>query len=128
MHYLFASDSLGPLRQLFGEISEAIGGDDQMATYRNVEHFLAQLRRHNGRGVMILLASDGQDLASLSAERELLLDADVILLVSDGAKDTIATAHSLRPNYLGSSDCDLDKVVPVLKKLLLKRARRPEAP
>jgi hypothetical protein len=127
MHYLFASESLGQQAALLAEIVEAIGGDGQVETYRNVGHFSARLRRHNGRGIMILLASDPRDLARLSENREVVLEADVILLVSDGAQDTIATAHSLRPNYLGRTDCDLDKVVPVLKRLLQKRGRRAEA-
>ena len=127
MHYLFASDSLGRQTDLFTEITEALGGEGQLETYHNVEHFSARLHRHNRPGIMILLASDWRDLASLSANRELVLEADVILLVPDDADNTIATAHSLRPNYLGSTDCDLDKVVPVLKRLLQKRARRPDA-
>jgi len=127
MHYLYASESLGQPARLFTEITEAIGGDGRMETYRDVGDFSARLRRHNRPGVMILLASERRDLARLSANRELLWDADVILLVPDGAEDTIATAHSLRPNFLGYTDCDLDKVVPVLKRLLQKRGRRPEA-
>jgi hypothetical protein len=126
MHYLFAAESLGQQAQLFAEITKAIGGDGQMETYRNIEHFSARLRRHNRPGIMILLVSDRQDLALLSANREVIQEADVILTVPDGTADIIATAHSLRPNYLGSTDCDLDKVVPVLKRLLQKRARRPQ--
>jgi hypothetical protein len=127
MHYLFATESLGQQARLFTEITEVIGGDGQMETYRNVKHFSARLRRHNGPEIMILLVSDRRELVRLSANREVILEADVILLVPDGTADIIPTAHSLRPSYLGSTDCDLDKVVPVLKKLLQKRARRPDA-
>jgi hypothetical protein len=127
MHYLYASESLAQPPRLVAEINEAIGGEGRIETYHDVDRFSARLRRHNRPGVMILLASERRDLAHLSANRELLLDADVILLVPDGAEDTITTAHSLRPNFLGYTDCDLDKVVPVLKRLLQKRTQRPEA-
>ena len=56
-----------------------------------------------------------------------LLQADVILLVPDQAADTIATAHTHGLCSLGGRDCDLDKVVPVLKRLLQKQAQRLEA-
>ena len=127
MHYLYASVSLGQQARLIAEITNAIGGDGQMETYHDVEHFSARLRRHNRPEIMILLAAERPDLVRLSTNRELIRDADVILLVPDGAEDTIIMAHSLRPNYLGCTDSDLDKVVPVLRRLLRKRARWPEA-
>ena len=127
MHYLFASESLGQLARLIAEITDAIGGDGQIEKHRNVERFSARLRRHNRPEIMILLAAERPDLVRLSAYRELILDADVILLVPDGAADTVTMAHTLRPNYLGCTDSDLDKIVPVLRRLLQKRARRPDA-
>ncbi len=127
MHYLFASKSLGPQTVLLAKIGEAIGVGDQLEAFRDVEHFAERLRRHNGPGIVILLASEREDLARLGEDREILLPADIILLVPDDAPDTIATGHSLRPRYLGTTDSDLDKVVPVLQQLLRKRANWPEA-
>ena len=127
MHYLFASKSLGPQAELLAQIGEAIGAGGRLEAFRDVEHFSKRLRWHNGPGILILLASDPGDLARLSEDREILLPADIILLVPDNAADTIATAHSLRPCYPGTADCDLDKVVPVLQQLLRKRASWPEA-
>jgi hypothetical protein len=127
MHYLFASDSLGRLARLIAQITDAIGGDGKMETYRSVEDFSARLRRHNRPEIMILLAAERPDLERLSANRELIHDADVILLVPDGEEEIVIMAHTLRPNYLGCTDSDLDKIVPVLSRLLQKRARRPEA-
>jgi hypothetical protein len=126
MHYLFASESLGRQSRLFAEIAKTLGGDAELQTYRSAEQFLARLHRHNRPEIMILLASDPRDLERLSLDREVLFDADVILLVSDGAESTVATAHSLRPNYLGNADCDLEQIVPVLERLLQKRARQSE--
>ena len=124
MHYLFASQSLGPQARLLGEIAEVIGDRGQLEAFRDVEDFVERLRRHNGPDILILLAADRGDLTRLIADRAALIEADVILLVPDQAADTVARAHTLRPCYLGTTDCDLDKVVPVLKRLLEKRARR----
>lgn len=124
MDYLFASESLGQQPGLFREIAEAMGGDAHIETYRNVADFSARLRRRNRPGIMILLTADRDDLAGVSESREVLLDADVILLVADGDEETIAMAHALRPTYLGRTNGDLDKVVSVLKRLLQKRARQ----
>ena len=124
MHYLFASQSLGPQAPLLAAIGEAIGPGRQLETFRDVEEFAERLRRHNGPDILILLAADRGDLARLSTDRACFLEADVILLVPNQEADTIATAHTLRPSFLGGTDCDLDKVVPVLKRLLQKRARR----
>ena len=124
MHYLFASQSLGPQVRLLADIDEAAGVGGRLEAFRDVEDFTERLRRHNGPDILILLAANRGDLTRLSAGRAYFLEADVILLVPDQAADTIATAHTLRPRYLGGTDCDLDKVVPVLKRLLQKRARR----
>jgi hypothetical protein len=126
VHCLFASKSLGPQAQLLAQMGEAIGVGIQPEAFRDVERFSERLRRHNGPGILILLASDRWDLARLGEDREILLPADIILLVPNHAADTIATAHSLRPRYLGTTDCDLDEVVPVLQQLLRKRASRSE--
>jgi hypothetical protein len=124
MDYLFASESLGPLLELRREIAEALGGDDRFETYRTVADFSARLRRHNGPGIMILLLANQSDLVEISSQRDLVADAETILLLPDGAEQTFALAHSLRPNFLGSTDCDLDTVVSVLKRLVQKRARQ----
>jgi len=126
MHYFFASESLGPMTELIAQITEALGGDGPLEEYRSVERLLERLRRHNGPGVVILLAANHQDLEHLSARRDVVLDADVILLVADDEAATLAAAHSLRPSFLGRTDCDLDRIVPVLIRLLTKRARRRE--
>ena len=123
MHYVLASQSFGEQAQLFAQITEAVGGDGRLEIYRDVADFSARLRRRNRPEIMILLLSDGRDLTALDAVREILVEADVILLVSGDAEDTIAAAHSLRPRYLGRIDSDLDRVVSVLRKLLQKRMR-----
>jgi hypothetical protein len=124
MDYLFASESLGPLLELRREIAEALGGVDRFETYRKMADFLARLRRHNRPGIMVLLLANQSDLVELGSQRELVSDVETILLLPDGAEQTVALAHSLRPNFLGSTDCDLDTVVSVLKRLVEKRARR----
>ena len=126
MHYLFASKSLGPQTQLLAQIAATIGDGGELEAFRDVEHFSARLHRHNGPAIVILLAANGEDLARLSDERSAFLWADVVLLVPDQAADTIATAHLLRPSFLGGTDSDLDKIVPVLKRLLEKRKRKLE--
>jgi len=127
MHYLFASESFGPITQLLAEITEAVGGDGQMEVYRDVGSLLERLRRHNRPGIIVLLASNMHDLQRLSADREVVLDADLILLVADESEDAVTAAHSLRPNYLGNTECDVDTIVPVFKRLLQKRAKPPSA-
>jgi hypothetical protein len=124
MDYLFASESLGPLLELRREIAEVLGGDDQFETYRKMADFSARLRRHNRPGIMILLLATQSDLAAISSQRDLVADAETILLLPDGAEQTFALAHSLRPNFLGRTDSDLGTVILVLKRLVQKRARQ----
>jgi hypothetical protein len=123
MDYFFASESLGPLPMLLGEITEVTGEAGRMEIYRDVHALTARLRRRNRPGIMILLAATRRDLAGLTALRDAILDADVVLLVLDGEPDTVAAAHTLRPSYLGQLDGDLDRVVPVLRRLIDKRAK-----
>ena len=60
---------------------------------------------------------------SLPRGTRTILDADVILLAPDGEADTVAAAHMLSPSYLGRTDGDLDRGLPVLRRWIEKRVR-----
>jgi hypothetical protein len=122
--YLFASESLELQSGMLREIVEAIGGDDRIVMFRSVESLSARLHRHNQPGIMIFLIGSRKDLMGVSSNRDAILDADTILLVADEEAETYALAHGLRPSYLGLVDSDLDRVVPVLRRLLKKRGRQ----
>lgn len=128
MDYLFASASLGPLSQLFSEIIGAVGGADRIGVYRDVEGLSARLRRQNRPGILILILANAHDLTAIHAHAERLVDANLVLLVADSDRETMAKAHALRPSYLGTTDGDLDNVVPVLQRLLAKRTRLNQKP
>ena len=123
MDYLFASESIDVQSRVFREIVEAMGGDDRVATYRDVASLAARLGQHNCPGIMVLLLDNLGDLMGVCASRDVILDADSIVLVPNGEAETYAMAHNLRPNYLGLTSGDLDKVVPVIRRLLKKRGR-----
>ena len=127
MHYLFASESVGERASLFARFTEEVGAGGQLKIYRSVSELSARLRQQNRPEIIVLLLSDSRDLASLNADRELLVEADVILLVQDDGEDTTSAAHSLRPRYLGRIDGDLDTVISVFRNLLRRRLRELES-
>ena len=61
MHCLFASMSFGLAFPLLAEIAAAFGADAQLETFRDVELFSERLSRHNGPGILILLAAEAGD-------------------------------------------------------------------
>ena len=50
--------------------------------------------------------------------------AAVIIMLSDVEKDTVTSAIRLRPKFLGFMDGDLEKIVPVVEKLIRTNVAR----
>ena len=61
------------------------------------------------------------DLPEIISIKELFLDAALIILLYDDDQETLDKAISLRPKFVGTMTEDLDKVTPIIKKLVQKR-------
>ena len=62
-----------------------------------------------------------QTVADIVAHREAYLNAAILLLVPDEEPSTIASAHLLRPRFLGRLEDGKDNAVSVLRRMVKRR-------
>jgi DNA-binding NarL/FixJ family response regulator len=124
MNYLFAPESIVERQSIFLEICEAIGPDDRLEMFPDIVGFSAGLRQLDNPEIIIMLAVGKTDMPDILSLRTLIRDAAIIILLSDEEKDTVTSAIRLRPKFIGSMNGDLEKVVPIVEKLIQTKIAR----
>jgi DNA-binding NarL/FixJ family response regulator len=121
MNYLYAPESVAERNHIFDEISEVLGDASRLEMFEDVDALSARLQRFNNPEIMILLAVGKKDMPQIIALFGLMRNADVIVMLSQEEPDTITSAIRMRPRFLGIMDGDMDKIVPIIRKLVQKR-------
>jgi hypothetical protein len=121
MNYLYAPQSIADRKRIFRDFAGVIGDESRLEMFNGIDALSARLQRFNNTEILVLLAVGKNDMPEILSFRHIVSDAAVILLLCDQDPDTIAAAHLLRPRFLGTIDGDLDKIIPVVKKLFQKR-------
>jgi hypothetical protein len=121
MNYLYAPESVVDAPRYSHEIVNALGRNAHLEMYRKFPELLARLKRANNPEFMILLAADRKDLADIVAHRDAYLSAAILLLVPDEEPSTIASAHLLRPRFLGRLEDGRDNAISVLRRMVRRR-------
>jgi hypothetical protein len=124
MNYLFAPESVAERQTVFRELKEAIGPDSRLEMFPDVAGFSARLRRFNNPEIIVILAVGKENMPNLLSLFDLIRDAAVIIMLSDEEKETVASAIRLRPKFIGTMDDDLEKIVPIVKKLIRTKIAR----
>lgn len=122
MNYLYAPKSVATRNRIFREIGDAIGDKGRLEIFDKMDGVLKRLKRFNNPEIIVMLAIGKRDMPNIIALQESLRDAAVIIMLSDEDPSTINEAIRLRPKFLGMMDGDLDKIVPIVKKLVQKKA------
>ena len=123
MNYLYIHESFTEKKRIYRELCEVIGDENRLALFVAVRGMSARLRRFNNPEIVILLGVKSEDLSSIITIKELLLDAALIILLDDGDQETFDMAIRLKPKFVGMMHDDLDKVVPIVRKLVQKSQR-----
>jgi DNA-binding NarL/FixJ family response regulator len=118
MNYLYAPRSVATRNRIFREIGDAIGDKSRLEIFDMMAGVLKRLKRFDNPEIVIMLAIGKKDVPNLIALRESLRDAAVIIMLSDEDSSTRTEAVRMRPKFLGMMDGDLDKIVPIVKKLV----------
>jgi len=71
----------------------------------------------NNLNVAVLTTSDRSELSNILSIKELLADLNVIVVLPNSHRDTIAMGHLLAPRFLTFSENDPDEVTAVLNKM-----------
>ena len=123
MNYLYAPESVVERKQIFRDLHEAIGNENRLAMFKDIEGLSERLKNFNNPEIIVFLGVKQIDLPSIIAIKELFLDASLIILLSDEDEETLSMAIHLRPKFVGMMSGDLDKIKPVVQKLFQKKRR-----
>lgn len=126
MNYLYAPRSVAQRQSLFSEVKEALGEDEhRLELLQDLDVFSEKLSQINNHPELVILLDIGKkNLTDIIALRTLIRDTSVIIMLSDEAPSTVSTAIRMRPRFLGVMNDDLEKIVPVVKKIMRTRRRR----
>ena len=124
MNYLFAPESVAERQTIFREIGEAIGPDSRLEMFQDIAGFSARLRRFNNPEIIVMLDVGKKDMPGILSLCNLIRDAAVIIMLSDEEKDTVTSAIRLRPKFIGAMNGDLEKIVPIVEKLIRTKTAR----
>ena len=114
---LYASTTHEAAKRLQKVIDTLLPGENR-EIYRDIRSLSQRLREPpEGRRVVVLLASDRQDLSAIQSIRGLLSDVPVIVVLPDRKTDTITQGHRLRPRFLTFLDSDFMELAGVLVKM-----------
>jgi DNA-binding NarL/FixJ family response regulator len=123
MNYLYAPESVPDRKHLFRRILDAIGDDNRLEMFHDLDGISARLRRFNNPEIVILLAVGKGEMSTIMTLFDLFRDAAVIIMLSDDEPETITSAMRLKPKFLGNMTDDLDTIVPTIEKLIQKRVK-----
>jgi DNA-binding NarL/FixJ family response regulator len=102
-------------------MSDAIGDKSRLEIFDEIDGVLKRLKRFNNPEIVVMMAIGKKDMPNIIALQDSLRDAAIIIILSDEEPNTINEALRLRPKFLGMMDGDLDKIVPIVKKLVHKK-------
>ena len=124
MNYLFAPESVTERQTIFRELGEAIGPDCRLEMFPDFAGFSARLRRFNNPEIIVMLAVGKEDMSNILSLFDLIRDSAIIIMLSDDGKEMVTSAIRLRPKFIGTMDGDLEKIVPIVKKLIRTKVAR----
>ena len=121
MIYLYAPETVAERKHIYLELVDAAGDENRLEMFQHLDRFSARLKRFGSPNIIIMLAIGEKDLPNIIALKDLFLDAAVIILLSDEDQETYVLAIRLRPKFLGIMNGDMDKITPVVQKLIQKK-------
>lgn len=91
-----------------------------LEAFTNLDALTARLRFQSAsEAVIILLASDRDELEEMYARRDLLKEFHILLVIPDREESTISLAHRMLPRFLSPKDGDFSDIEKVLAKMVL---------
>ena len=124
MNYLFAPESVAERQTILQELGEAIGPDSPLEMFQDIAEFAATLRRLNNPEIIVMLDIGKDGMPNILSLFDLFRNAAIIIMLSDEENETITSAIRMRPKFIGATDGDLGKIVPVVKKLIRTKNAR----
>lgn len=119
MDLVFYSPVKGEMEERMQRVIESAIPDWEGAICRTIDDLSEQLLQpKNDLAIALLLAQKRKDIEELLSVNQLFRNTRIILVAPDRDKETIATAHMLRPRLLTYGDGDFVDVFIVLTKII----------
>ncbi len=124
MNYFYAPESVTERQAIYLEIKAALGFEGRIEMYSSISEFSERLTRFNNPEIIIILAVGKKEMPSIFALEEGIFGAAMIILLSDEEPESMALAIRLKPKFIGQMTDDLDKIVPIIEKLIKKKEKK----
>ncbi|MBN2716740.1 MAG: hypothetical protein JXX14_12880 [Deltaproteobacteria bacterium] len=118
MNYLFAPESIAERQTVLKQLTEALEPNHRLEMFSEFDSFSARLRLYNNPQIIVMLGVEKKDIENLLSLSELIKDAAIIILHSEDSEATVKLSIRLRPKFIGHLDTDLEKIIPIVKKLI----------
>ena len=118
MNYLYIPDYVAERQYIYRNLYEAIGNVNRLAMFKDIEGLSRRLKNFDNPEIIVLLGVQWTNLPDIIAIKELFHDAALIILLSDEHQETIDLANSLRPRFIGMMNGDLDRITPIVQRLV----------
>jgi hypothetical protein len=116
---IFFSGDNEQIRKKILTVTEPLFPEDQINTHTTIDSFSSDLRKlDNYHRIILILTNTQKDLLSILFLKELLNNCNIILILPDTAKETMARACKLYPRYISYIQSDFKDVNFVLKKMI----------
>lgn len=124
MNYLFARETVVEGQTIFRQWTEALEPDSRLQLFRIFDAFAERLRTFNNPEIIVMIGVDKIDIENLIGLSDLIRDAALIVLLSIDETSTVELARLLRPKFIGTVKDDMEKVMPVIQKLIQNNKNR----
>lgn len=109
-------------------VIEIIVAAEKFEVFRKLNELENYLRSSlSPQDIIILQASNLKILRKVAMLKELLFGHCIILILPDGAQETVALGHTLRPRFITYHDSDFLEMASVLCKMLQQKKNEASA-
>ena len=116
---IFFSGKNEQIRKKILNIVATLFSENQISIHTTLENFSSDLRKlDNHHKIILILTNTQKDLLNILFLKELLNDCNIILILPDTAKETMAQACKLYPRYISYIQSDFKDINFVLKKMI----------
>lgn len=120
MNYLYAPETVFERQDVYSDLCKVIGNKNRLAMFKDIGGLSERLKNFDNPEIITLLGVKRADLPDILAIRELFFDVALIILLSDEDQETLSMAVRLRPKFVGIMSGDIDKIKPIVQRLVEK--------
>ena len=124
MNHLFAPECVKERQAIFCNLCDALAPNGRLEMSQDLDEFSTRLTQLNTPEIVIMLAVEKRDMPAINSLFDLIRDASILVLLAEDDVDTVKSVIRLRPKFVGTMVKDIEKLVPIVKKLIRTHSAR----